>query len=64
MFRPWTLSAASSAINDWLALSPFDWRGYFQRAELILSNTGDQEAATADFTRARFVEPILRRGQL
>ena len=51
--------AASSAINDWLALSPVDWRGYFQRAELILSNTGDQEAAAADFTRARFVEPIL-----
>ena len=51
-------SAASSAVNGWLALSPFDWRGYFQRAELILSNTGDQEAATADFTRARFVEPI------
>jgi tetratricopeptide (TPR) repeat protein len=51
-------AAASSAVNSWLALSPLDWRGYFQRAELILSNTEDQEAATADFTRARFVEPI------
>ena len=51
-------AAASSAVDSWLALSPLDWRGYFQRAELILSNTGDQEAATADFTRARFVEPI------
>ena len=52
-------AAASSAVNDWLALSPFDWRGYFQRAELILSDGGEQEAAAADFTRARFVEPIL-----
>ena len=51
-------NAASSAVNEWLALSPLDWRGYFQRAELILSNTGDQEEASADFTRARFVEPI------
>ena len=51
--------AASSAINDWLALSPFDWRGYFQRAKLILSGGGDQEEAAADFNRARFVEPIL-----
>jgi O-antigen ligase len=51
-------AAADSAVNGWLGLSPLDWRGYFQRAELILSNTGDQEAATADFTRARFVEPI------
>lgn len=50
---------ASSAINDWLALSPFDWRGYFQRAELILSGGGDQEEAAADFNRARFVEPTL-----
>jgi tetratricopeptide (TPR) repeat protein len=52
-------AAANSAVNGWLALFPLDWRGYFQRAELILSNTEDQEAATADFTRARFVEPIL-----
>jgi hypothetical protein len=51
-------AAANSAVNGWLGLSPLDWRGYFQRAELILSNPGDQEAATADFTRARFVEPI------
>ena len=51
--------AASSVTNDWLALYPFDWRAYFQRAELVLSNTEDQEAAAADFTRARFVEPIL-----
>ena len=51
--------AASSVINDWLALYPFDWRGYFQRAELILSDTGDQEGAAADFTRARFIEPVL-----
>ena len=50
--------AANSVTNDWLALYPFDWRGYFQRAELVLSNSGDQEAAAADFTRARFVEPI------
>ena len=50
---------ASSVTNDWLALYPFDWRAYFQRAELVLSNSGDQEAAAADFTRARFVEPIL-----
>lgn len=52
-------AAARSAVNRWLALSPFDWRGYFQRAELILSDTGDQEETAADFTRARFVEPIL-----
>ena len=51
--------AASSITNDWLALYPLDWRGYFQRAELILSDSVDQEAAAADFTRARFVEPIL-----
>ncbi len=51
--------AASSVINDWLALNPFDWRAYFQRAELILSGGGDQEEAAADFARARFVEPIL-----
>ncbi|MEC7231239.1 MAG: hypothetical protein VXV91_08595, partial [Verrucomicrobiota bacterium] len=50
---------ANSLTNDWLALYPFDWRAYFQRAELVLSNSGDQEAAAADFTRARFVEPIL-----
>ncbi|MEC7230038.1 MAG: hypothetical protein VXV91_02425, partial [Verrucomicrobiota bacterium] len=51
--------AASSVTNDWLALSPFDWRAYSQRAELVLSNNGDHEAAAADFARARFVEPIL-----
>jgi tetratricopeptide (TPR) repeat protein len=51
-------AAASSAVNSWLALSPLDWRGYFQRAELILSNTKDQDEAASDFTRARFVEPI------
>ena len=50
---------ANLVTNDWLALYPFDWRAYFQRAELFLSNSGDQEAAAADFTRARFVEPIL-----
>jgi hypothetical protein len=52
-------TAASSVTNDWLALSPLDWRGYFERAELILSNTKDQDEAASDFTRARFVEPIL-----
>jgi tetratricopeptide (TPR) repeat protein len=51
-------AAASLAVNSWLALSPLDWRGYFQRAELILSNTKDQDEAASDFTRARFVEPI------
>jgi tetratricopeptide (TPR) repeat protein len=50
---------ANSVTNDWLALYPFDWRAYFQRAELVLLNSGDQEEAAADFTRARFVEPIL-----
>jgi tetratricopeptide (TPR) repeat protein len=51
--------AAQSVVDDWLALHPFDWRGYFQRAELILSDTGDQEEAAANFTRALFVEPVL-----
>jgi tetratricopeptide (TPR) repeat protein len=51
-------AAASSAVNSWLALSPLDWRGYFQRAELILSNTKEQDEAASDFIRARFVEPI------
>ena len=50
---------ARSVTNKWLALYPLDWRAYFQRAELILSNGGDQEAAATDFKRARFVEPIL-----
>ncbi len=50
---------ATVAADEWLALRRLDWRAYFQRAQLILSDTGNRADAAADFRRARFVEPIL-----
>ncbi|MFT5837236.1 MAG: tetratricopeptide (TPR) repeat protein [Candidatus Azotimanducaceae bacterium] len=50
---------AKEVADDWLALRPLDWQAYFQRAQLTLSDSGNQADAAADFTRARFVEPIL-----
>jgi len=50
---------AKSVTDDWLAHWPLDWRAYFRRAQLTLSDTGDRAQAAADFRRARFVEPIL-----
>jgi tetratricopeptide (TPR) repeat protein len=47
------------AADQWLALRPLDWRAYFQRAQLTLSESGDRAQTAADFRRARFVEPIL-----
>jgi len=50
---------AKSVSDNWVALSPLEWRAYFQRAQLTLSATGDRAEAAADFRRSRFVEPIL-----
>ncbi|MGZ0656706.1 O-antigen ligase family protein [Coraliomargarita sp. W4R72] len=50
---------AKSVASDWLSLQPLDWRAYFRRAQLTLSDTGNRAEAAADFRRARFVEPIL-----
>ena len=50
---------AIANVDDLLELRPLDWRNYFQRAQLTLSDTGNRASAAADFRRARFVEPIL-----
>ena len=49
----------ASASDQWIARQPLNWRAYHQRATKILSDSGDLEAAAADFGRARFVEPTL-----
>jgi O-antigen ligase len=50
---------AIQAVDHWLESRPLDWRAYFQRAQLTLSDSGNRAQAAADFRRARFVEPIL-----
>lgn len=51
--------AALLGVNKWIELRPLDWRAYFQRATLTLSDSGERGKAAADFRRARFVEPTL-----
>ncbi|HKK18263.1 MAG TPA: O-antigen ligase family protein [Opitutales bacterium] len=51
--------AALVEVDKWIGLRPFDWRAYFQRATLTLSESGARGRAAADFRRARFVEPTL-----
>jgi hypothetical protein len=52
--------AAGEAMASWLQFRPLDWQAYFQRAELALSASDvDVDAASLDFERARFVEPVL-----
>lgn len=48
-----------SALDQWIDLHPTSWRPYFQRATLVLSESGDPDRAAADFRRARFLEPTL-----
>jgi O-antigen ligase len=50
---------SSSAGDAWIARQPMNWRAYHQRAMQTLSDSGDMQAAAADFDRARFVEPTL-----
>jgi O-antigen ligase len=45
--------------DKWIDLRPLDWRAYFQRAALTLSESGALGEAAADFRRARFVEPNI-----
>jgi len=45
--------------DKWIDLRPLDWRAYFQRATLTLSESGARGQAAADFRRARFVEPVI-----
>jgi tetratricopeptide (TPR) repeat protein len=47
---------AASALVD---LQPLAWKGYFQRAQIILAQTGNHADAAQDFRRASFVEPTL-----
>lgn len=51
--------SAVSAVNQWIALEPLNWRVYHRRAIQQLSLARDQEAAAADFRRARFAAPNL-----
>ena len=50
---------AKEHTDDWLSLTPMEWRAYFQRAQFTLSESGNRTEAEADFRRARFVEPVL-----
>jgi O-antigen ligase len=47
---------AASALID---LQPMAWKAYFQRAQILLSMTGNPTDVASDFRRARFVEPTL-----
>lgn len=44
-------------VDKWIDRRPLDWKAYFQRATLTLSESRELERAAADFRRARFVEP-------
>ncbi|PXA05527.1 hypothetical protein DDZ13_01250 [Coraliomargarita sinensis] len=46
-------------VDKWIGQRPLDWRAYFQRATLTLSESGARARAAADFRRARFVEPNI-----
>lgn len=46
-------------VDNWIDIRPMDWRAYFQRATLRLSQSGAMREAAADFRRARFLEPNL-----
>lgn len=50
--------SAASAVDQWIALEPLNWRAYHRRAMQELS-LADEEAAAADFRRARFAAPSL-----
>ena len=47
---------ATELIDRALALTPFDWKAYFDRARLRLHLLADGPGALADFRRARFLE--------
>lgn len=49
-------------VEKWVHLRPLDWQAYSERAKLKLRLSNENAAeATADFERARFVEPVLGR---
>ena len=50
---------AQTLVDEWISFRPMDWRGYSQRARLILKQSGNLQDAMGDFERARFVEPVL-----
>ncbi|MEM1221492.1 MAG: O-antigen ligase family protein [Verrucomicrobiota bacterium] len=50
---------AETMVAERIASRPMDWQGYFQRAQISLSQKGNLSEAAADFRRARFVEPVL-----
>lgn len=52
---------AGDLVDDALARNPMNWRFYYQRALLELTDIGDRNQAAADFRRARFVEPTQGR---
>lgn len=54
------LDRANQAVDELIALQPLSWRGYFQRAQIALSQGGDRFKVEHDFRRARFVEPNLQ----
>lgn len=48
---------ALKLVEDWVDQRPLDWRAYHERAKRTLALGGDLSEVTADFERARFVEP-------
>lgn len=52
-------ASAKEKTGQWISSQPMNWRAYFQRAQLTLSDDGNRSDAATDFRRARFVEPIL-----
>ena len=53
------LDRASQAVNALIDWQPLNWRGYFQRAQIALSEGGARGEVAQDFRRSRFVEPNL-----
>jgi hypothetical protein len=48
---------AHQLCDEALALTPLDWRPYFQRAFVTLASRGEVNEAVIDFSRARALEP-------
>lgn len=51
--------SAIRSMDKILLSRPLDGNAYFQRAQLILADSGRRGDAAADFRRARFVEPTM-----
>ena len=47
-------SKAKEIAGRWLSVQSMNWRAYFQRAQLTLSDSGNNDEAAADFRRGSF----------